>query len=114
MSGIYTRSARTIVWLGEERSEARRYFEFSYKINSEVILSRVMGSNKAHYINVFDIIRDLSIEIQTEAERGDRTDILDLVVRYGRIFPVRGLTEVLCCAWVNRLWTVQGGCLPAT
>ncbi|KAI0466781.1 heterokaryon incompatibility protein-domain-containing protein [Xylaria cf. heliscus] len=113
MGEVYTRSARTVVWLGEETLETRRYFEFSSKINGEGILSRVMGPNRAHYINVFDAIRDPSIELQTEAEKEDRTDMLDLVARYGPIYPVRGLSEVLRRAWINRLWTVQEGCLPA-
>ncbi|KAI0445237.1 heterokaryon incompatibility protein-domain-containing protein [Xylaria telfairii] len=113
MGEVYSRSARTVVWLGEDTSETRRYFEFSSNINSEGILSRVAGPNRAHYINVFDAIMDPSMELQTEAEKEDRTDVLDLLIRYGPIFPVRGLTEVLRRAWVNRLWTVQEGCLPA-
>ncbi|KAI0864803.1 heterokaryon incompatibility protein-domain-containing protein [Xylaria cubensis] len=113
MGEVYARSARTIVWLGDETRETRRFFEFSSKINSEAILSRVMGPNKAHYMNVFDAVMDPSIELQTEAEKEDRTDILELVAHYGPIFPMRGLTEVLRRAWINRLWTVQEMCLPS-
>ncbi|KAI1747605.1 heterokaryon incompatibility protein-domain-containing protein [Xylaria castorea] len=114
MGEVYTRSARTIVWLGMETSETRWFFEFSSKLSSEGILSRVMGPNKAHYMNVFDAIGYPNIELRTEAEKEDLTDILDLVARYGPIFPVRGLVEVLRLAWVNRLWTVQEGCLPVS
>ncbi|KAI0547727.1 heterokaryon incompatibility protein-domain-containing protein [Xylaria curta] len=113
MGDVYRNSARTIVWLGDETSETRQFFEFSSKINSEGVLSRVMGPNKAHYMNVFDAVLDPSIELQTEAEKEDRADILELVAHYGPIFPMRGLTEVLRRNWINRLWTVQEMCLPS-
>ncbi|KAI1117668.1 heterokaryon incompatibility protein-domain-containing protein [Nemania sp. NC0429] len=80
-------------------AETNRYFDFLSELSSEGILSRVMGPNVAHYMNVFDA-------------KEDRDDILDLVARYGSRFPLRGLTEMLRRAWVNRLWTVQEGCLP--
>ncbi|KAI0813603.1 heterokaryon incompatibility protein-domain-containing protein [Xylaria sp. FL0064] len=112
MGDIYARSAKTIVWLGEETTETRRCFDFASEINSEGILSRMMGPNVSHYMNVFDAVMDSSLELETEAEREDRNDALDLIARYGSRFPLRGLTEILRCTWVNRLWTVQEGCLP--
>ncbi|KAI0432748.1 heterokaryon incompatibility protein-domain-containing protein [Xylaria sp. FL1042] len=112
MGDIYSKSAKTIVWLGEETTETRHCFDFASEINSEGILSRMMGPNVSHYMNVFDAVMDSSLELETEAEREDRDDSLDLIARYGPRFPLRGLTEILLRAWVNRLWTVQEGCLP--
>ncbi|KAI0418794.1 heterokaryon incompatibility protein-domain-containing protein [Xylaria grammica] len=94
-------------------TETRRCFDFSLELNGTGVLSRVMGPNVSHYMNVFDAIMDPSIELGTEAEQEDRNDILDLIARYGPQFPLRGLTEILRRAWINRLWTVQEGCLPA-
>ncbi|KAI1424335.1 hypothetical protein F5Y12DRAFT_785471 [Xylaria sp. FL1777] len=113
MGDIYARSAKTIVWLGEDTRETRRYFDFSSEVNSEGILGRVMGPNVSHFMNVFDAVMDSSLEVETEAERQDRDDILDLVTRYGPRFPLRGLAEILRRTWAKRLWTVQEGCLPA-
>ncbi|KAK5625409.1 hypothetical protein RRF57_001125 [Xylaria bambusicola] len=112
MGLIYSRSARTIVWLGEGTAETRRCFDFSSEINSEGVLSRVMGPNVAHYMNVFDAIMDPNLELKTNAERQDRDDLMDIISRYGSRFPLRGLTEILHHTWFNRLWTVQEGCLP--
>ncbi|TRX90599.1 hypothetical protein FHL15_008572 [Xylaria flabelliformis] len=91
---MYTRSARTIVWLGIETRETRPFFEVSSKINSEVISSTAMGPNQAYcYMNVFDAVLDSSIELQTKAEKEDRTDILELVAHHGPIFPMRGADQ---------------------
>ena len=113
MGLIYSRSARTIVWLGEETAETCRCFDFSRELNGEGVLGRVMGPNVAHYMNVFDAVMNPNQELQTEAEREDRDDLLDLIARYGPRFPLHGLTEILRRTWHNRLWTVQEGCLPA-
>lgn len=112
MGEIYAGSARTVVWLGEATTETRRYFDFATEISSEGVISRMMGPNVGHYMNVFDAVMDSSIELETEAEKEDRVDLLDLITRYGPRFPLHGLTETLRRAWVNRLWTVQEGCLP--
>ncbi|KAI0508754.1 heterokaryon incompatibility protein-domain-containing protein [Xylaria bambusicola] len=112
MGLIYSRSIRTIVWLGEGTTETRRCFDFSSEINGKGVLSRVMGPNVAHYMNVFDAIMEPSLELKTNAEREDRDDLIDLITRYGTLFPLRGLTEILHHTWFNRLWTVQEGCLP--
>ncbi|KAI0903330.1 heterokaryon incompatibility protein-domain-containing protein [Ustulina deusta] len=112
MGEIYARSAKTIVWLGEGTTETHRCFDFTSELNSEAVLSRVMGPNVSHYMNVFDAVMDSSLELETEAEREDRDDLLGLIARYGPRFPLRGLTEILHRTWVNRLWTVQEGCLP--
>ncbi|KAI1122290.1 heterokaryon incompatibility protein-domain-containing protein [Nemania abortiva] len=112
MGEVYARGARTVVWLGEGTTETSRYLDFLSELSSEGVLSRVMGPNVSHYMKVFDAVMDSSIGLETEAEREDRDDILDLVARYGPRFPLRGLSEILRCAWLNRLWTVQEGCLP--
>ncbi|KAI1367610.1 heterokaryon incompatibility protein-domain-containing protein [Xylaria arbuscula] len=113
MGLIYSRSAATIVWLGAPTAETNYCLDFSCEINGEGVLSRVMGPNVSHYMDVFDAVMDPSRDLQTEAQREDRDDLLDLIARYGPRFPLRGLVEVLCRAWHTRLWTVQEGCLPA-
>lgn len=113
MGEVYAKSARTVVWLGEGTAETNRYLDFLSELSGEGILSRVMGPNAAHLPTVFDAVMDSSVVLETEAEREDRDDILGLIARYGPRFPLRGLTEMLRRAWVNRLWTVQEGCLPA-
>ncbi|KAI1819220.1 heterokaryon incompatibility protein-domain-containing protein [Xylaria intraflava] len=112
MGDIYSRGARTIVWLGGKTTESSRYFDFVAELSGEGIMSRIMGPNAAHFMNVFDAVMDSSIELTTEAEKEDRKDLLDLVARFGPRFPVRGLTEILNQPWLNRVWTVQEGCLP--
>ncbi|KAJ8131733.1 hypothetical protein O1611_g1889 [Lasiodiplodia mahajangana] len=112
MGEVYAKGAKNVIWLGEGTIETSRYFDFLSELSSEGILSRVMGPNVAHCMKVFDAVMDSSIGLETEAEREDRDDILDLVARYGPRFPLRGLTEMLRRAWLNRLWTVQEGCLP--
>lgn len=113
MGEVYAKSAGTVVWLGEGTAETDRYFDFLSELSSEGILSRVMGPNVARWMDVFDAVMDSAIVVETEADREDRDDVLDLIARYGPRFPLRGLTDTLRRAWVNRLWTVQEGCLPA-
>ncbi|KAI1147923.1 heterokaryon incompatibility protein-domain-containing protein [Nemania diffusa] len=113
MGEIYSGSARTITWLGEGTTETRRYLEFLSELSSEGVLSRVMGPNVATSTNVFNAVMKSSIKLETESEREDRDDMLDLLARYGPRFPLRGLSEILRRAWHNRVWTVQEGCLPA-
>ncbi|GAW27393.1 putative heterokaryon incompatibility protein [Rosellinia necatrix] len=112
MGEIYARSARVVVWLGEDTAETGLFFDFSTRLSSEGILSRAMGPNVGHYMNVFDAIMNSSLELETEAEKEDRNDILDLIARYGPQFPLTGLADILRRSWANRLWTVQEGCLP--
>ncbi|KAI0104339.1 heterokaryon incompatibility protein-domain-containing protein [Nemania sp. FL0031] len=114
MGEVYAKGARTIIWLGEGTTETSRYFDFLSELSSEGVLSRVMGPNVAHYMKVFDAVMDSSMALETEAEKEDRNDILDLVSRYGPRFPLRGLSEMLRRAWLNRVWTVQEGCLPTS
>ncbi|KAI8624138.1 heterokaryon incompatibility protein-domain-containing protein [Xylariaceae sp. FL1651] len=111
MGDIYARSASTIVWLGKEARDIRRYFKFTSELCGEGVLSRVVGPNVAHFTTVFDAVMDPSLEVGTEDEREDRDDILDLLTHYGARFPVCGIAEVFHSAWVGRLWTVQEGCL---
>jgi hypothetical protein len=112
MGDIYARSAKTIVWLGDETPETSRYYDFASELSSEGIMCRVMGPNVATVMNVFDAVMDSSIELETETEKEDRDDILDLVARYGPRFPVYDMAEFFRRSWINRLWTVQEGCLP--
>lgn len=112
MGQIYSRSARTIVWLGPQSPETRRYYDFSEELNREAVLGRVMGPNKSHVVQVLDAVVDPNIRLETAAEKEDRDDILDLVTRYGPRLPMRGMAEILRRAWMGRLWTVQEGCLP--
>ncbi|KAI1810661.1 heterokaryon incompatibility protein-domain-containing protein [Poronia punctata] len=114
MGEIYSRCARTVVWLGSETPETRRWYDFSHQINSEAVLSRLMGPSVGHFRRVFDAVVDPgSVEMENAAQEEDRKDVFDIVTRYGPRFPLYGMMEILQRAWMNRLWTVQEGCLPS-
>jgi hypothetical protein len=112
MGKIYARSARSIVWLGESTPETCRYFDTSTELQSEAIMGRLKGFNGAQFSKVFNAVMDSNVVLETEAEKEDRNDVLDLVMRYGQRWPVNGMAEVFRRAWMNRLWVVQEGCLP--
>ena len=112
MGEIYARSARSIVWLGKSTPETCQYFDTSTELQSEAIMGRLKGFHWAQSNEVVNAVMDSNVVLETEAEKKDRDDALDLVMRYGQRWPINGMAEVFRRAWMNRLWVVQEGCLP--
>ncbi|KAL7895477.1 heterokaryon incompatibility domain-containing protein [Trichoderma sp. SZMC 28014] len=110
MRDIYTKCARTIVWLGAPTEQSDQYFDLVHKMSQEGILSRVMGPHASQFMHVFDAVMDPSLQVN-EQVREDRDDLLDLVQRYGDRFPLDGFADVFDRIWFNRLWVIQEACL---
>ncbi|KAL7920651.1 heterokaryon incompatibility domain-containing protein [Trichoderma austrokoningii] len=113
MRDIYTKCARTIVWLGAPTRYSDQYFDLVYEMCQEGILSRVIGPRVGQFIRVFDAVMDPSLQVNEE-EREDRDDLLDLIQRYGDRFPLDGFADVLDRNWFSRLWVIQEACLAPT
>lgn len=110
MQDIYAKCARTIVWLGAPTRESDQYFDLVREMSQEGILGRVMGPRVGQFMRVFDAVMDPSLQVNEE-EREDRDDLLDLVKRYGDLFPLDGFADVHDRNWFNRLWVIQEACL---
>lgn len=110
MQDIYTRCARTIVWLGAATRESDQYFDLVDEISQHGILSGLMGPRVGQFMHVFDAVMDPSLPVNEE-EREDRDDLLNLIRQYGDRFPLRGFADVLDRNWFNRLWVIQEACL---
>ncbi|KAL6877644.1 heterokaryon incompatibility protein domain-containing protein [Trichoderma longibrachiatum] len=110
MQDIYTKSARTLVWLGPATQASDQYFEIVRDMCSEGVLCRVMGPRVGQFMQVFDAVMNPALPVDEE-QREDRDDLLDLIARYGNRFPLKGLADVLDRNWFNRLWVIQEACL---
>ncbi|KAK1238184.1 hypothetical protein MKX08_002763 [Trichoderma sp. CBMAI-0020] len=110
MRDIYTKCARTIVWLGAPTRQSDRYFDLLHEMSQEGILSRVMGPHVGQFLDIFDAVMDPSLQVSEEV-REDRDDLLDLVQRYGDRFPLDGFADVFDRLWFSRLWVIQEACL---
>lgn len=110
MRDIYTKCARTVVWLGAPTRQSDQYFDLVHEMSQEGILSRVMGPHVGHFMHAFDAVMDPSLQV-TEEVREDRDDLLDLVQRYGDRFPLDGFADVFDRLWFSRLWVIQEACL---
>lgn len=110
MRDIYTKCARTIVWLGAPTRLSDQYFDLVHEMSQEGILSRVMGPHVSQFMHVFDAVMDPSLQVN-EQVREDRDDLLDLVQRYGDRFPLDGFADVFDRLWFSRLWVIQEACL---
>ncbi|KAH7156594.1 heterokaryon incompatibility protein [Dactylonectria macrodidyma] len=110
MHDIYANCARLLVWLGPETKASTAYLSYMRQVCSEGIMSRIIGPNKGHFMQVFDAVLDPAIQV-TGAPLEDRDDILMLLSKYGDTFPIAGLEDVLRRPWFNRLWIIQEVCL---
>ncbi|KAK0390592.1 hypothetical protein NLU13_0096 [Sarocladium strictum] len=111
MKDIYAHSTRTLVWLGPGTRESDAWFDFVREIHAEGILSRLMGPNRGHFMQVFDAVMDSSIPT-AGVIREDVDDLRSLMDRYSRSFPLKALAEVFKRSWFTRLWVIQEICLP--
>lgn len=112
MRDIYANSAKTLVWLGTETRLSNRWFDYLTEIHSEGVLSRLMGPNRGHFIEVFNAVMDPSIPT-SGVVREDTNDLRALLDRYAPSFPLEAVKEVFSRPWFTRLWVVQEICLPA-
>ncbi|KAM0445897.1 hypothetical protein ACHAO4_009607 [Trichoderma viride] len=110
MRDIYTKCARTIVWIGAPTRQSDQYFDVVHEMSHQGILGRVMGPHVGQFMHVFDAVMDPSLQVSEEV-REDRDDLLDLVQRYGDRFPLDGFADVFDRLWFNRLWVIQEACL---
>lgn len=111
MQDIYAHCRRTIIWLGPSTKGTDMWFRYARRLAAEGILSGILGPRASSAMTVYDACMDPSITLTDEDEIQDREDLLDLIARYSRSYPIAMYVEVLRRNWFSRLWTIQEACL---
>ncbi|KAH7155796.1 heterokaryon incompatibility protein [Dactylonectria estremocensis] len=110
MHDIYAKCAQLLVWLGPETKASTSWLTYMRRVSQEGVMSRIIGPNKGHFMQVFDAVMNPTAQV-TGAALEDRDDLLMLLSKYGEYYPIAGLEDILRRPWFNRLWIIQEVCL---
>ncbi|TPX07353.1 uncharacterized protein E0L32_002177 [Thyridium curvatum] len=112
MGEIYSRGQRVVVWLGPSTALSDLFFDMAREMNEEGVMSRLIGPNKGHFMEIYDAVLDPDPSIElTGVKKEDRDDLLALIAKFERRFSQEAMIHVLERSWFNRLWVIQEACL---
>ncbi|KAI0129709.1 heterokaryon incompatibility protein [Xylariales sp. AK1849] len=112
MGEIYTRCRRVVVWLGTSTNRSDQFFDCVRELNEQGVMSRLIGPNKAHYMEIYDAVMQPDPEMElTGVKREDRDDLVALIDMFKDRFSRESMIDVLQRPWFNRLWIIQEVCL---
>ncbi|KAH6645585.1 heterokaryon incompatibility protein-domain-containing protein [Truncatella angustata] len=112
MGDIYTQCRRVIIWLGTPTILSDKFFDNVKELNQEGVMSRLIGPNKSHWMEVYDAVTEPNPATKlTGVKEEDQDDLLRLVSLFKDRFSHQMWIDVLQRPWFNRLWIIQEVCL---
>ncbi|KAK6069795.1 Heterokaryon incompatibility protein 6, OR allele 5 [Seiridium cupressi] len=112
MGEIYTRCRRVIVWLGASTELSDQFFDTTRELNERGVMSRLIGPNRSHYMEVYDAVMDPGPTKElTGVKRDDKNDLVAVIDTFKDSFSPASMVDILERPWFNRLWVIQEICL---